>query len=275
MKSTIAKLRNKRFGPLPEECKVITAENKADITVSLTSYPPRFPTLHRVILHILEQSLTPARVCLWIAHEDMPFLPKKVRAMEKYGLEIHAIPDFKSYNKIIHCCTLYPNSIIVTGDDDIVYPMDWLRVLYAYHLHNPDTVICHRARYLTFGANGDINPYWLWPVMDREMESYQVFPLGVGGVLYPPGCFHEDITRNDIFEDICRHGDDIWLKAMTLKKEISCRKIHYYQRYFKHVKNSQKITLKKNNLDFRNDEQIRNVFAKYDVTRILQGLMEA
>ncbi len=274
MRCVISKLRKSIFGPLPEECQPISDKNQADVTVSLTSYPPRFPTLHRVIESILKQSLSPARICLWIADQDMEFLPKKVRALEKFGLEIHSIPDFKSYNKIIHCYTMYPNSIIVTGDDDMIYPTHWLRLLYAYHLHNPETIICHRARYVTFQPNGDTNPYWLWPNLDREIESSLVFPLGVGGVLYPANCFHEDFAKNEIFMDLCKYGDDIWLKTMTLLKAIPCKKIHYYPKFFKHVRNSQKVTLKQTNLDFGNDEQIREVFAKYDVLKILQGRIE-
>lgn len=259
---------------LPEEQKVISSWREVDVIVSLTSYPPRFPTLHKVIEKLLAQSLKPARVCLWIGVQDMPLLPAKVRELKAAGLEIYEIPDFKSYNKIIHCQTMFPGSVIVTADDDVAYPGDWLRYLYAYHLQNPGTVICHRARYMTFQPNLEVNPYWLWPNLDREMESPMVFPLGVGGVLYPCNCFYEDVGRHEIFTELCSHGDDIWLKAMTLLNGTPCRKIHNFPKYFRHVRGTQRVNLKSRNLDFKNDEQIQRVFKKYEILHKLQQVTD-
>lgn len=271
MKKIIASWRAKS-DELPSECLSISDCKEADVIVSLTSYPPRFSTLHKVIVNLLRQSLKPARICLWIGDQDMPLLPEKVRALTKSGLEIYSICDFKSYDKIIHCHAMFPDAVIVTADDDVAYPADWLRLLWAYHLLNPEKVICHRARYMTFQPSGDINPYWLWPNIDREIESHMVFPIGTGGVLYPRGSFHKDIGNSKIFTDLCRHGDDIWLKAMTLLNSRQCIKIHHYPKYFKHVKGSQKVSLKTDNIRFQNDEQIQNVFNRYAILRKMQLL---
>lgn len=271
MKKFIANLRGK-YDDLPQECEDIADCKEADVIVSLTSYPPRFSTLHKVIGNLMSQSLKPARICLWIGEQDTSLLPEKVRSLTKSGLEIYSIPDFKSYDKIIHCQAMFPDAVIVTADDDVAYPVDWLRILWAHHVQNPSKVMCHRARFMTFRPNGDINPYWLWPNLDRETESHMVFPIGSGGVLYPSRCFHNDIGKSEIFTELCKHGDDIWLKAMTLLNNTQCKKIHHYRGYFKHVKGSQKLSLKTDNLGFKNDEQIQNVFNRYEILPKMQSL---
>jgi hypothetical protein len=203
----------------------------------------------------------------------MQSLPKKVKKLTQYGLEIIPTHDIKSFKKIIPCYQNNQTEVIVTADDDVYYPKDWLRLLYAYHLQNPDNIICHRARHITFSPNGSLNLYKLWPFITEEKASLLVFPIGQGGVLYPPNSFHTDIDREDIFLNICEFGDDIWLKAMSLKNSVVCNKIHYYQKNFKHVRHSQVTTLNEDNMAFRNDEQISKVFTNYKIMDILRGVI--
>src|SRR6056297_1722336 len=49
-----------------------------ELIVSLTSYPKRFKTLPLTLASILNQSVKPNKVILWIAYEDKSKLPKKV-----------------------------------------------------------------------------------------------------------------------------------------------------------------------------------------------------
>ncbi len=254
---------------LPQECKIIQGLKVANVVVSLTSYPPRFSTLHKAVKSILQQSIKPKRLCLWIAENDIGILPDNVKRLTKYGLEILLTHDTKSFKKIIPCVLRDPDEVIVTADDDVYYPKDWLMTLYAHHLQSPDKVICHRARHITFAKNGSINPYSLWPYITEEMESLLVLPIGNGGILYPPNCFHRDIGREEIFLNICEFGDDIWLKVMSLKNSVSCKKIHHYKNNFRHIRHSQYITLNEENMEFRNDEQISNVFNNYNVISAL------
>lgn len=255
---------------LPAECDSLHDINHAEVIVSLTSYPPRFATLHKVINSILNQSIKPQAVCLWIAEKDMHKLPENVLRLCDSGLEIYETADLKSYKKIIPCYIQNPDSVIVTCDDDVIYPKDWLRILYGYHKIYPEVILCHRARYITFAANGSVNPYFLWPNLDREIESKLVFPVGVGGVLYPKGCFDENLSNINEIMRLCEHGDDIWLKAMSLLKSVPCRKIHFYKKKFKHVKGSQKLSLKNENMEFRNDLQVERVFNLFAIPNKLR-----
>ena len=38
---------------------------------------------------------------------------------------------------------------------------------------------------------------------------------GLAAPIYPPGCFHPDVIRDDLFEELCPTADDIWLYWMA------------------------------------------------------------
>ena len=68
-----------------------------EVVVSLTSFPPRFSTLHLTLRTLLNQSVSPDRIVLWIAHQDMALLPRKVLALQTQGIEIRPCDDLRSF----------------------------------------------------------------------------------------------------------------------------------------------------------------------------------
>ena len=54
-----------------------------DLIVSLTSYPPRFKDLHKTIKTLVNKSLKPDKVILWISYSDKALIPHKVKQIEK------------------------------------------------------------------------------------------------------------------------------------------------------------------------------------------------
>ncbi len=241
------------------------------LIVSLTSYPPRFKKLTLVLESLFGQSLKPGRIYLCIAEEDKQHLPSNVAKLVKYGLEIDYYSNIRSYKKLIPCLRKHPDAIIVTADDDVIYPFNWLQALYREHQKHPAEVICHRARMMTFNSNGLLGSYKTWPNLTTETSSLNVFPVGVGGVLYPPGCFSRDVYDQDQFMNLAPHGDDIWFKAMSLIHGTPCRKISFYKKNFHELKESQQHALRKENVSYRNDEQIDQVFSHYSLNSRLQA----
>lgn len=241
--------------------------NKYDGTVplivSLTSYPPRFSTLHLTLRSLLLQRLQPTRVILWIAFEDAERLPTTVTQLQTEGLEIRYCEDIKSYKKIIPALEAYPNAFIVTADDDIYYWPSWLEELFEQSQKHPHDVIAHRVHRIRFEHN-TILPYrqWLESVTDQEAVACN-FPTGIGGVLYPPGCLHSDVLDKEKFMRLCPNADDVWLYWMT-------RRNHCYARRSATKKNpypwrgSQAVALWKENRT-QNDPQIANMMEAYEL----------
>ena len=99
------------------------------------------------------------------------------------------------------------------------------------------------------------------------------FPTGVGGVLYPPHSLDEEVLNESIFMDICTYADDVWLKAMALKKGTLSKKVYTHSSEdFLMNEEVQDIGLRNINIenDFLNDKQISTVFQKYNLYQILR-----
>lgn len=239
------------------------------LVVSLTSFSPRFAKLHITLESLLNQSLKPNSICLWIAEEEEALLPNSVTRLKERGLSILKCPDIRSYKKIIFALKQFDDAVIVTADDDIIYPKDWLSSLYKAHLIDPGTIICHRGRLMTFNQFGEINPYRFWPLLEGEHKSELVFPVGAGGVLYPPKSLSDQVLKQELFLNLCPHGDDIWLKVMSLLNGRECKRISHFRKHFKMVKGSQEVSLKGENMASRNDFQIQAVFDHFDVQNFL------
>lgn len=185
------------------------------LVVSLTSYERRFPTLALTLNAILHQSMRPDRVILWLTKEDRLALPDEIRAMEGRGLEIASTENTRSYKKIIPTLRAYPDSYILTFDDDAYYGPRAIEQLVAARQHNPAGIVCHRAHLIHLNADGTPAPYATWGRdIPPRSPSGLAFPTGVMGVLYPPGAFHDDVTNAAIFTELCPTMDDVWLYWM-------------------------------------------------------------
>jgi hypothetical protein len=67
--------------------------------------------------------------------------------------------------------------------------------------------------------DGQLQPYTTWLHAFEEQvgkPSASLLPIGVGGVLYPSGTLNEEVSNIDAFIALAPHGDDLWLKCMTL-----------------------------------------------------------
>ena len=237
---------------------------KAGVVVSLTSYPPRFSTLHWTLKSLLSQSYAADRVVLWIAHADMALLPPAVTRLQRAGLEIIACDDTKSYKKMIPLLQQGCASAIVTADDDVFYWRDWLQQLVQARVSGKLEVICHRMHRIRLDANGLPVSYNEWEFETSNAESSPLnFPTGIGGVLYPANVFGPEILNVPAFTALCPRGDDIWfwwmasMNGATFKRVAEHHEVHCWD-------GSQDVALWKDNLVGKfNDDQIRAMIAAY------------
>ncbi len=232
------------------------------LIVTLTSYPPRYPTLHLTLKSLLAQSMRPDRFYLWIAEADLASLPADVRSLERDGLEILTCEDIRSYKKIIPSLQANPQSYFVTADDDRYYPKDWLRELVDAHPIGEKQVTCGRAHRIVVDVEGVPLPYLEWKIdVSDNGPDKLVFPTGLGGVLYEPGIFHTDVTRSDIFLDLCPTADDIWLYWMASLNGARFRKVGPKRRQITWAE-SQRVALYAQNRT-ANDEQLTKMIDRY------------
>ncbi len=193
-----------------------------EIVISLTSYPKRINDVVFTIRSIMMQSLKPNCVVLWLAKSQFPNgendLPISLLKLKKYGLLIKWYTDIRSYKKLIPALREYPESIIVTVDDDIFYRRSWLKKLYYGFKTNRNVIWAHRVTKFNFDQNHFYTiagGYDRWPNF-----SYLNKLTGCGGVLYPPHVFDHEVLNEDAFQHLCKTNDDIWFWLMGVKNNV-------------------------------------------------------
>ena len=190
----------------------------AGLVVSLTSFPPRFNKLHLTLKGLLSQSITPDYVLLWIAEADFKYLTPKILQLEQQceWFEIRKCEDIRSYKKLIPSLVEYPERYIVTADDDLFYPKDWLYKLTS-KISDKKEIIAHRVHTPLFTENA-VLPYAEWSHNSQGVGEV-LFATGIGGILYPPNSFSEQVFNEAVFMDICSSADDIWFFWMARRNQ--------------------------------------------------------
>ena len=183
-------------------------ENK--IIISITSYPLRINTVHITINSLITQTIKADKIILWLAKEQFPNLeqelPQPLINLKKYNFSIEWYHDIRSYKKLIPALKKYPDAIIVTADDDNIYQSTWLEKLIASYKQHPNDIHAHRVTkffyHNGFDAIGGGSFY--------ANASYLNKLVGVGGVLYPPHCFSQNILNESLMMQLAPTNDDQW-----------------------------------------------------------------
>jgi len=237
--------------------------HKIPIIVSLTSFPARINNLWLVIESMFRQTIQPDKIIVWLSVKQFPDIksvPKNLLRLQERGLEIRLVPDdLRSHKKYIYAMTEYPESIVITIDDDIFYHSNTIQYLIDSHQAYPNDVIANIAHQLKYQSDGSLLPYNDWTHNIYEPNSTnRIFQVGVGGVLYPPHCAHSDICNAELAYKYCPYGDDIWLYAMC---QLNGTSIRTSASSFVPlpIYNSHNQSLSSENLQGRNDEQIHRL----------------
>lgn len=243
------------------------------LVVSLTTTPARlFGNADVAVATLLTQRLKPDRVVLWVSDEMAGHeLPPRLRPLVAAGLEVRYGTDVGPHTKLLHALRAFPDSLIVTADDDMLYPRDWLSTLYASYRRAPGLIHCHRAHLMRLGSDGRLAPYHDWSLGAPGVvgPSHLLFQTGVGGVLFPPGSLAPEVFDVEAFRRLCPTNDDIWFKAMALLAGTRVRKVASESPRYRPITGSQESLLYETNLS-ANDPQLRATFDAYDLYPLLR-----
>ncbi|WP_323845395.1 glycosyltransferase family A protein [Microbulbifer magnicolonia] len=254
-------------------------DKEHNIVVSLTSFDKRINDVYLCIESLFQQSVKADAIVLWLSTRNFPdkTLPETLRKQQQRGLQVFFVEeDLGPYKKYVYAFDQFPDSLIITVDDDILYPPDMIDMLYRAYRRDPSHIYCNRGHKMLLDRNGELLPYAKWQsgVFDGK-ASQLVFPTGMGGVLYFPGALDRDAFDKEKFMALCPDADDVWLKAMSLKKGTLCARVddpRYWKSRFLTISGSQIQSLKKKNWDRRagNDRKIRKVFSEYGLFDLLR-----
>ena len=248
-----------------------------EVIVSLTSYSKRIYEVYLAIESIMQGTIKPNRIILCLGEDEFKGkqLPVFLQKQMKRGLEILYCKDIRSYKKIIPVLKKNPESIIVTIDDDAIYEPDLLENLLISYRENPECVSACRTELIKTDKYGKPLGYMQWGMKESvKYPSYYNFLTGVGGVLYPPHCLHKEATNEEVFLKICPRADDVWLHAMCMLNGTKIKKAFTHDAhgvdFIYNVSPHVGTLWAENQLDDGNDIQLRAVWEKYDLYKLLK-----
>jgi len=241
------------------------------IIVTLTSYGHRVvDSVSYAIYSIFSQTRLPDQVVLFLDKKrwNNTNLPRVLKKLQNVGLVIEFCDDIGPHTKFIPALKMFPKDVLITVDDDVYYDENVLKELIdAYTISNKKTIICHKA-VIPEKIGGKFTPYSTWKDASTFANPYsKLSPLGVGGVLYPPHIFSNEIFNVDVFLKICPIADDLWFWVMELNSDIQIKVLYNSCFIFDYINNLEQLNPGSSALHFKNCSQGRNDIQLYELLK--------
>lgn len=252
------------------------------IIVSFTSYPKRINTVYKVLDSIINQTILPDKIILYLSSsefEGFGELPN-LECYEKYGFEIHWHEEnLKSHKKWFYVFQEYKNDIVITIDDDILYNKNMLENLLKYHKQFPNCVVGRHVNIITCNENGTIAAYENWCGLCGEyvgMPRMDMEAVGNAGILYPTYLLdNTEIFKKEIFMEKCPYADDIWLKIMEVYNGIPTVLAEKRWNDIMLEEHQKSCLFETHNKDGGNDKQLEELLKEYPRTAQYAGLKDS
>lgn len=240
---------------------------KEKIIVSLTTYNKRINTVFLVIESIFEQTLKPDKIVLWLDKNEFSInsIPFTLKKQIKQGLTIDFYHNIGPYKKLIPSLKKYPNDIIITIDDDIIYKNDCIENLYNSCLNDKTKIYCNYSfKFLSED---------LRPIVDEKKAYFLFNYIGTGGgTLFPPNILPNEIFNEDIFMQLAPIHDDIFISLLLQMHNIDAIDVNKYDKHYikliqkRTVVNTQSIGLfKENYVKNKTKTQLLNLANHYGI----------
>lgn len=224
------------------------------IIASLTTFPDRINTVSKTVKTLLNQTLKPDELVLYLASEQFEggenSLPDELLQLKEYGLQIKWTSDMRSYKKLIPALKEYPNDIIITFDDDIYYEKDTIEILYNSYKKDPNIIQANRIWRVDVCKNSIKalhSSYLYWNEEEYKTPSFKNTIIGCGGVLYPPNSLYKDVLDEKKFKEIVPTQDDVWFWGMAVLAGTKIKLNKGYTHNIVTVENTQNVGLCKIN----------------------------
>lgn len=219
-----------------------------DIVVSLTSIESRLARLDLTIRSLLHQKMSCSKVVLWLNHSLRNKISKRLSSLEGERFEIKYSDETCSHRKLVETLRENFEQTVVTCDDDVMYAYDWLSRLVETHLKHKDAIVAHECRVIHYDTAGNLSPYSKWHSEAPGQGRPATLAIGYGGVLYPAGILPREVLERTSYDRLAPRADDLWFKAMSLKKGVRVVRTEHCNPKPVPVIASQSVSLKKHNV---------------------------
>jgi len=197
---------------------------KVPVVVSFTSIRSRLPIVHLTVRSLLRQSVHPQKLVLWLHHDLRSEVPKRLHDLQNDLFEIRYADQTCAHRKLVHALKAFPDTTLVTCDDDLLYAPDWLASLFQEHQRYPNDVIGNECRHIQYDEQGNTLPYSQWHLETCGTSHTDTVAIGFGGTLYPPNTLHADTSDSELYLKLAPKADDLWFKAMSFLNKTQVRR---------------------------------------------------
>ena len=239
------------------------------VIISLTTYPKRIKSVHKVIDTLLKQNILVDKIILWLAKEQFPNgikdLPEELMKMASKRLEINWCDDIGAHKKYYYTMQKYSDSIVITVDDDIYYPNNLVEKLLISYMKFPNAISARRVHLIEFN-NGILSPYKEWKQCYTKIDfpAMALMATGVGGILYPPGLLDKEVFNKESIKNLALTGDDLWLKVIEVISNVPVV-VADNKCELEFVEGTQEEALwHKNVIENGNDKQFNEILSNYN-----------
>jgi hypothetical protein len=239
--------------------------------LSLTTHSHRLRLVFYAIESIAHGRRKPSRLHLWITDQKTYLSPPAtLQRLKSRGLEVHLTEDLGPHTKY------YPyvdresefDVPLVTADDDVIYPREWLQQLIAGYEANSSAIHCFRAHRIRM-TNTRLAPYQNWTYPGDTKPSHLNFITGVSGVIYPPAYLKYLKRQGTAFKHCCPTSDDIWLTVVALRGGFKIAQLTDKSSHFATIPNSQKTRLYDRNVVLgENQVQLMRTLSEADLSAL-------
>jgi hypothetical protein len=246
------------------------------LIVSLTSYGRRVRKCaqYSIMSVLMQKDIIIDKILLTLDKDNwnQNNLPWAIKRLSQLGVEILYVEDVRSYTKLLPALSLYPNSVIITIDDDIYYSNNLIKELYNAYKLNSQTIISTKAKVPKIVEGKLIPSYKDWVLAKDDDNCSNILSLGFGGILYPPNVLSSEVFNYAVFSKLAPTADDLWFWVMSILAGtkhivINNSQIIYYPadliyQYFHKNSALAHDNIEKN----KNDEQLQLLIDYYNIT---------
>lgn len=239
--------------------------------VTMTTHGDRMRHAWLAIESIARGSVKPGRFILWL---DCPpqRLPWRLRRLQRRGLEVRftapGLGVHTKYFPYIEGASRFDEPL-VTSDDDMIYPSNWLHDLLEGHRRHPNDIVCHRAHVI--GVDGErLAPYTTWQPVQTTRASFAHFATSVSGQLIPAVVQEKLRAEGRAFLDRAPKADDVWIYRCAVAVGVRTRQLTTVSQNYPFVPATQHVALNADNVFAGgNDRQLEASLTGEELARVV------